>query len=153
MLISDGPISNLCCIQLPVIWQCTWASEGFFPGGPLADVSKFFLGGSKVVKFVFPSGNQENNLFMLKLSNSRGDQGPPVSPSDAHDNVMLMPWTVWWQKQCLATVKNKCSMIVTWAVAYFLAHATTTKKVLRCPTENAKRPTIEPRPTVCRQLP
>jgi len=34
-----------------------WASEGFFPRGPLEDFSKSFLGGPKVVKFVFSTRN------------------------------------------------------------------------------------------------
>jgi len=32
-------------------------SEGFFPGGPLGNLSKNFVGGLKVLKFVFLPGN------------------------------------------------------------------------------------------------
>jgi len=39
--------------NLPTPILRSWASEGIFPGGPLRDFSKIFLGGAKVVKFAF----------------------------------------------------------------------------------------------------
>jgi len=47
-------------------------------------VGKFFLGGTKNVKFVFPSRNEENNLFSWNFQNPGGALDLPCPPSDAH---------------------------------------------------------------------
>jgi len=69
-------------------YRHTWASEKFFPVGPLGDFSKI-LGGPKLVKFGFPSRNLENNLFLLKFSKSRGEW-PPLP---THMQVYARPAT------------------------------------------------------------
>jgi len=50
----------------------SWASEGFFPGGP------------KVVKFVFyPSKLKKQPFFANKFKIHGGSLSPPLPPSDA----------------------------------------------------------------------
>jgi len=49
----------------------------FAQGGALGDFSKIFLGGRKVVKFVFSHLKLRKQPFLLKFSKSRGALSPP----------------------------------------------------------------------------
>jgi len=59
------------------------------PEGGTGGGFQYFSRRPKVVKFVFPTSNKENNLILLKFSNSRG-QGRPRPSSDAHDTGCLV---------------------------------------------------------------
>jgi len=64
----DGAIQHI-FLQKWCNFTClsVWASEGFFPGGPPVDFSKFFSRGLKVVKFGFYPSKLRKQLFLLKI--------------------------------------------------------------------------------------
>jgi len=59
------------------------ASEGFFPGGPLGELSKLLPEGESKVVISFSHSKSRKQIFLLKFPNSRG-QVPSCLPSDAH---------------------------------------------------------------------
>jgi len=67
-------------------WQQLRSSEEFFAGGLLGDFSKKFLGGPKVVKYVFAHTKLRKQSFLLKFSKSRRGKGPSCPLSDTHGN-------------------------------------------------------------------
>ena len=66
-----------------------WASEGFFPGGPVGDFPKIFSRGEpKAVKFVFYPSKLKKQPFFANSFKIQGGQGPPLPlPSDAHGHM------------------------------------------------------------------
>jgi len=54
--------------------------KDFSRGGATRVFSKIFLGGPKVVKFVFSYSKLRKQPFLLKFSKSKGGQGHPLPP-------------------------------------------------------------------------
>jgi len=56
-----------------MVTVCSWASEGFFPGGGTSGFfQNFSKGEPKVVKFVFSHSKLRKQPFLLIISKSRG---------------------------------------------------------------------------------
>jgi len=57
-----------------------WASEECFPGGPLGDLSKIFLGGGKSGEICFFLLETKKTTFFAELFKIQGTKAPPVPP-------------------------------------------------------------------------